>query len=522
MFLYFLFLFIRFKFTIPGIGTTFNFTQKLDHFDALSKATFNQVAEVNLDYYNSSSPRLIFYISGEQTLNTNRINNGPLLEFAKRSGSLISSLEHRFFGSSVPVDLTTDNLKKYLTTAQALEDIAVFIKYLKERYCKDKSDCPLTIVGGSYAGTVSSIFRMKYPHLANFSWSSSPPLIIKNDFWEYDDHVADVIKKGYPKCYENSVKMIKQFENWAQNPESKEYKLFREKIGLKRSTYPASAMSIIADFYAEIVQYDSRLHTLRDVCEHQNNNEPDYESFYNDFKKEISDPDDGDDLLLTETSKDMDPEYINSRSWLWMTCNEYGWYQTASGRFRSQMVNLNYSKYICQHVFGVDLPKQNNLLRRYNIDSPKQTLTIFTNGLIDPWSRLSIKKVDPTLQQHLYLIEGASHCSDLSAMTNFDSEDLIQKRKEILQTIIDWQRGKCKQECLHGECILEKCICTEGWYGDFCKRKINTNNQEYKIFSSIVVLLPTLMVIVIGIGAWKFFKNSREDHEIRTIPSLIE
>lgn len=522
MFLCALSLCIRFRFTLPRLGAVFNFTQRLDHFDTSSRATFSQRAVVNLDYYNASAPRLIFYISGEQTLNENATVRGPLMEFARRSGSLISSLEHRFFGSSVPVDLTTENLKKYLTTAQALEDIAAFIKYLKETYCREKSDCPLTIVGGSYAGTVSSIFRMKYPHLANYSWASSPPLIIKNDFWEYDDHVADVIQKGYPKCYENSVKMIKQFEKWAQNPESDEYMQFRKNIGLNKSTYPSSAMSIIADFYAGMVQYESLTHSLSRVCEHQNGDEPDYQSFYDDFRTEMPDPDSCDDLLLTETSKDADPEYINSRSWLWMTCNEYGWYQTASGRFRSQMVNLNYSNYVCKNLFGVDLPNQDNLLRRYNRDSPKQTLTIFTNGQVDPWSRISIKKVDPSLQQHIYLIDGASHCSDLSTETKLDSSDLIQKRKKILQTLVDWQSGKCSQECIHGECVLEKCICKGGWYGEFCHRKMNINSKEYRTFSSIVVLVPTLMVISIGIGAWKFFKDAHDGNEIKTIPSLIE
>lgn len=76
--------------------------------------------------------------------------------------------------------MTTENLV-YLSSEQALADLAEFIVNIKDKY-----NVPLTAkwvaFGGSYSGTLAAWLRMKYPHLVHMAVASSAPLLAKIDF----------------------------------------------------------------------------------------------------------------------------------------------------------------------------------------------------------------------------------------------------------------------------------------------------------------------------------------------------
>lgn len=74
-------------------------------------------------------------------------------------------------------DVSTENLK-YLSSEQALADIAYFITEMK----KDFETGPWIVFGGSYAGSLAAWARLKYPHLVAGAVSSSGPLLAKIDF----------------------------------------------------------------------------------------------------------------------------------------------------------------------------------------------------------------------------------------------------------------------------------------------------------------------------------------------------
>ena len=142
---------------------------------------------------------------------------------AKKFGAAIVSPEHRYYGKSSPFDsLTTENLQ-FLSSKQALFDLAVFRQYyqvcicghiicqcpnvcthlfwafyffhLKEtlnaRYNRSGADSFWFVFGGSYAGALSAWFRLKFPHLTCGSLASSGVVLAVYNFTDFDKQVSD-------------------------------------------------------------------------------------------------------------------------------------------------------------------------------------------------------------------------------------------------------------------------------------------------------------------------------------------
>ena len=76
--------------------------------------------------------------------------------------------------------MSLDNLI-YLSSEQALADIAYFIKEMRNIY-----NIPLTtkwiLVGCSYSASLVAWMRLKYPHLAHGGIADSGPLVAEVDF----------------------------------------------------------------------------------------------------------------------------------------------------------------------------------------------------------------------------------------------------------------------------------------------------------------------------------------------------
>lgn len=76
--------------------------------------------------------------------------------------------------------MSIDSLK-YLSSEQALADLANFIKSMNVAYKFDEN-VKWIAFGGSYPGSLAAWLREKYPHLVYGSVSTSGPLLAKADF----------------------------------------------------------------------------------------------------------------------------------------------------------------------------------------------------------------------------------------------------------------------------------------------------------------------------------------------------
>ena len=131
-----------------------------------------------------------------------------MVEIAEKHNALLLALEHRYYGLSMPPESNTDwstSSLKYLSSEQAVADIAEFHAYISKKYDLTSANRWITF-GGSYPGMMSGFARLKLPHLIFASISSSSPWQAQTNMPEYNYVVGESIKNpkvgGSSNCYE--------------------------------------------------------------------------------------------------------------------------------------------------------------------------------------------------------------------------------------------------------------------------------------------------------------------------------
>ena len=164
--------------------TTHWFENQLDHFNPNDDRTYKQRYWYNDKFYSGQEAQgpVFLYICGEWTCTPPDEQMFPMMVGADHS-ALLYSLEHRYYGDSQPFDdWSTDNLE-YLSSEQALADIATFIDSQNDRLGY-KADW--IVIGGSYPGALSAWFKSQYPDHAIGAWSSSGVIHAVKDFKSFD------------------------------------------------------------------------------------------------------------------------------------------------------------------------------------------------------------------------------------------------------------------------------------------------------------------------------------------------
>jgi len=167
------------------------FSQRLDHFTSQDRRVFQQRYYAFLDYFKDPNSPIFLRICGEGTCSG--ITNDYNVVLAKKFGAAIVTLEHRYYGESSPFeDLTSENLK-YLSSNQALFDLAAFRKFFQDginrKFNRTEGDNPWIVFGVSYPGALSAWFRLKFPHLVRGSLSSSGVVLAVYDYTAFDEQV---------------------------------------------------------------------------------------------------------------------------------------------------------------------------------------------------------------------------------------------------------------------------------------------------------------------------------------------
>jgi len=162
------------------------YTSHLDNFDAANNRTFAQRYYVNDEFWTPGSGPVFFLISGEGTC------NGPPGGYVATLGAqykaLLVTLEHRFYGESIPEGGATTENYQFLTVEQALADLSEFTSFYKKTV-PGTSSVPWVIFGGSYSGGLSSWYRATYPSATVGGLSSSGVVNTIIDFYQFDQQV---------------------------------------------------------------------------------------------------------------------------------------------------------------------------------------------------------------------------------------------------------------------------------------------------------------------------------------------
>ncbi|CAH0716103.1 unnamed protein product, partial [Brenthis ino] len=236
------------------------FTQKLDHFRPTDKRTWKQRYFVNESFYDFNNPGPVFLmIGGEGTASPKWMVKGTWIDYAKRFKALCIQLEHRYYGESHPLeDLSTKNLQ-YLSSNQALADLAYFISSMNDKY-KFNKEVKWVAFGGSYPGSLAAWLRLKYPHLVHAAVSSSGPLLAKVNFMEYFQVVINALeeKTGDSNCVSELKRAHQQIEEKMKTDPVTIEKEFKVCKPFHKATENdiKNFYNSIADDFADLVQYN--------------------------------------------------------------------------------------------------------------------------------------------------------------------------------------------------------------------------------------------------------------------------
>jgi len=420
-------------------------TQPIDHFNTSDTRTYQQLYYSNDKFYKKGGPIFLF-ISGESSADEGWIGPGlPLTDWAKTYGAMLYEVEHRFYGESQPTyDMSIENLK-YLTSEQALADLATFIKQVN----KDKgwTDAKWIPYGGSYAGSLSAWFREIYPDITFAAIGSSGPVEAEVDFYgylqvvqaslrTYSDECADNLKESFDEVhklfttYEGRSKLNDVLE--VEPPFNDDpinvfdaYTFFNELMG-----------TIMGN-----VQYsDSYGNGVKQMCKYLTD-------------KKVKDP-----VQRLQNIKGGGPTYYDfaseieyfkydsdTRAWFWQTCNEFGFYQSSDIGYNAfgSSVPVNFYLRWCTDAYDSTLVRDkleasmDATNQKYGgIRNYRSTRVIQLYGTIDPWHSIGYYPVDGDHGEDVIsiLINGTSHCSD---MTRAGDKTEINKALKTVESYLD-------------------------------------------------------------------------------------
>ena len=382
--------------------------------------TFKQRYFVDSSFAKDTNAPVILYLCGESECEGP--THVPLInDMAEKYGAYRVALEHRYYGKSLPFTLLTLENLRYLSMDQAIEDLAYFQKFLQQKLHLSGK---WIVVGGSYAGELSAFYRLKHPELVEASIASSGPVFAKADFFEYDQHIAKVVT---PTCLNTIQTIVKDIETRLLTPTT-EFEV-KNIFGARMLKSNIDFMYVVADMAASAIQYGLK----EQFCSQITSAPPGipalrvYASVGNYILNQLHSG------VLIDSFQGMEEMDTSTtvgasgmRQWMYQSCTEFGFYQIANinpaESARSQKITLQYHEEACKKLFGiatsVDTAKTN---RNFfdNLSSPHTTQIFFTNGSVDPWSKLSIDEKSATASANPNLsfltIEGGSHCSDLGA-----------------------------------------------------------------------------------------------------------
>lgn len=172
---------------------THTFTNKVNHSSYAPLAEYKDYPEtyqqrywMNDQFWDKTSGPVFVYICGEWTCSPPDTSMYPFMVGAELNALLIT-IEHRYYGDSQPFpDWSTENLR-YLSSEQALADLAYFIDEMNDQFEAENDFRPDWVtVGGSYPGALSAWFKSQYPDHAIGAWSSSGVIHAVEDFHNFD------------------------------------------------------------------------------------------------------------------------------------------------------------------------------------------------------------------------------------------------------------------------------------------------------------------------------------------------
>ncbi|KAL8688605.1 MAG: hypothetical protein Q9218_005525 [Villophora microphyllina] len=432
-----------------------------------SNGTFPLRYWFDASYYKDGGPVIVLQ-SGE-TDATGRLpflQKGIVHKLAQATNGIGVILEHRYYGASFPTpDLSTPNLR-FLTTEQALADMAYFAQHVVFEGLEDKClTAPSTAYfgyGGSYAGAFVAFLRVLYPEVYYGTISSSGVTEAIWDFWRYYEPVREY---GPPDCIDKQTKLINVVDNILRN-NTKYTAQLKSAFGLESLTYDDDFAQVLSNpiggwqgrnwdpaindpsFY----EYCGNITSLSLVSNTTTTNDTTTVqtllqaggyanatstlttpmlNFINYIQQNWVLPVLSDNRTLDEAYSNHNQTFFAQddltqaewRSWPYQYCTQWGFLQTGSGvpttelPLVSRLLTLEYNSLVCKYAFNITTPPDTDAINKYGGWNISYDRLAIVDGEQDPWrgaSPHSLQAPDggnrtSTTERPFLLIEGAVH-----------------------------------------------------------------------------------------------------------------
>mmetsp|Transcript_27774 Transcript_27774/g.52619 ORF Transcript_27774/g.52619 Transcript_27774/m.52619 type:complete len:541 (-) Transcript_27774:128-1750(-) len=452
-----------------------------DHFskNVISKPSkWNQRFYYQDQFWGGDGYPVFLYIGGEGP-------QGPASEklfmwqLAKEHKALMVSLEHRFYGESYPTsDMSAENLA-YLTSEQALADLARFIEYISSlsvassRTELGKSTPPLKVkasaadskwvsFGGSYPGNLATWLKLKYPSSVAGTVGSSAPVQADYNFYRYAEVVGAALKYpligGSDQCYDVVEKAMAQLHDLVTTTVP-----YGSSDKVPANLKPCTEMKTEQDLYAYesnvfgnfqgTVQYNMQMAgaaTVADLCTSLTDAtatsplgalDAMFEKFF--ASADSSCIASSWDEMIGELQVEAFDGSSAMRQWIWQSCNEFGYFQTTEGDghpFTSlTSCSLKIAgKEMCEQAYGIEGytgPQKSGDGSKYASTEMYGSRSVLganitmPNGNMDPWHSLGVvnatgefyEPAELTHSETVVFIDGTAHCRDMYAPEAFAS-----------------------------------------------------------------------------------------------------
>ncbi|XP_068085082.1 putative serine protease F56F10.1 isoform X2 [Anabrus simplex] len=420
------------------------FYQKLDHFDPDNLEYFTQ-RYFKLDFSHRDGAPIFLEIGGEGPTDRSSLF---LLETAFKNRGVIMALEHRYYGKSLPESFSGGE-PRYLSTEQALADIAYFIEAQKEQY----PNSPWIVSGCSYAGNLATWIRQKYPHLVQGAIAGSAPLLAKTDFYEYYEVVGEILKEKAPLCHQKLVEANEEFTTLEKTYQGqwKLASMFRDpryyqQRGKRFHQNLANKMSLVnGTIIQDLKYYQPYTSEVCDLITRNTHRKSTLEILINDYL--LSGKSGTLDSVIRRTFN-TERSSLDDDMWYYQMCHEFGYFTTLSSKKQpfGQGSDVNYHVYYRCKDWNTSLEMVEDNVRKTNLryggKTPNVTNVVFMHGSNDPWHPLGVLS-DLSSSARVFVFRGLSHCEFYNGRLYFEFYDeripeWFQMLDEIDSVVRSW------------------------------------------------------------------------------------